>query len=221
MVINGGDLVAHNVTVDGAVRAGLIAAVDGVASVQDVTIRNVTGSSDGTWGRGIYIQGIAPGAYLNMENIVVENVHETGIFIQDLSSADLQNVTIATVSSHETTDGENMGGDGMVVVQTSAEEVIDPSVVSVQLLGTNSFTGIDRAGVIAHGSHLQMTVPMAIEAGEVRDGMPIFTQGDGKIDFVPTAGSDGGTSEALIAPECGEEDSYHLDCDGFDFSSPL
>ena len=69
---------------------------------------------------------------------------------------------------------------------------------------------------------LQLTMPMAIEAGEERDGSYIFTQGSGKVDFIPTEGVSGedtlSSYEALVA-ECGDEDSYHLTCDPFDFDS--
>jgi len=222
IVANGGDLVAHNVTVDGAVGAGLVAAVDGVVSIKDVTIQNISGSSEGNWGRGIYIEGIGASGYVNMDTVTVDNVYETGIFIQDLGSTDLQNITMTNVHSHTSFYGEPVGGDGLVIVQTNEDDAtIDPSVVSAQLLGSNSFTGITRAGIIAHGSHLQLTVPMDLEAGDERDGTSIFSQGYGVVEFV--SGSDGGddtgTPSSGLVTECGSDDSYDLDCDGFDFSS--
>ncbi len=215
LVVSGSDVVVHDVTINGAVRAGIVAAVDGIASFKNIKVSNIIEGSDGSWGRGIHLEGIDGGGEANLENIEIENVKETGMFIQNLANASMENISINGVTAVTTSYGEApRGGDGLVLLQQVSEELealVDITDVYMELSGSNEFRAIERAGIVAHCSHLVMTTePEVMDAGLVGDYGSIFSQSSAVVDLgydVPElepSDTTGGDDAPLVDEEDGD-----------------
>ena len=165
------------------------------------------------------------GGHLHLENATIEEVYGAGVFIQNLASTDILNLNITNVHQHadESEYGADAyGAEGLVILQTStsAYEPISTDAVSVDLLGSNSFIGIGRAGIIADAAHLKLDPMSAMDATDTRDGISIFGQNDALIEFTADF-SDGSAPSIGLVESCDIDDSIHLDSDGFDFGAGL
>jgi len=236
LVSNGSELVINDITIDGAVHTGIVAAVD-VVSIRNVTIRNVVSNSDGQWGRGIYLEGIEAGGYASLQNITIEEVYDAGVFIHNLADTVIENLTVTNVHQHVGEYGDDSyGAEGLVILQSSTEEGttdtsdgvsvpgfsdLVPADVTVDLVGTNSFTGISRAGIIVDASALNMDTLTEMDAGDTREGVSVFSQNYGVIRSTEPDTDGAVMTESAAIGTCTVDGGENLgvDTDEFDFSA--
>jgi hypothetical protein len=227
VVFNGGELNIDGITIDGAIHTGIVGAV-AVASIKNVTIRNVEPASDGQWGRGIYLEGIDVDSAASLENLTIEEVYDAGVFIHNLANAVIRDLTITNVHQHTDVYSDEYsaaasGAEGLVILQSDVDGdgVTVPADVTIELVGTNSLTGISRAGIIVDAAFLKMDSLAGLDAVDTRDGVSVFSQNYGVIE-VYDDGSIGAETPSIGIGTCvSDGENLEVNTDGFDFSAGL
>ena len=188
---------AEALTVRNVKRIGVFVK-SSLATINDLSISNVDSTESGLVGRGLHISGFTEDeSYVSVDNAVIQNVADAGIFIRnatevnlaDISIEDVAPATLETEIPDDTTYDMHFvpveTGDGLVVVQRTAEG--DPAAaenVIVNLTGVNNFINIARAGIIADSSTLNLyEIPETMETG-LADGSFFVTQHSGELNLI-------------------------------------
>ena len=170
--------------------------------VNGLRVENVATNAAGELGRGIHAtDSLDPDVGLMLKDVEVENVHDVGILARNTHPLKLENITITNVEPATYTVGEDAPdsegvdsttppstvttGDGLIIVQRGWVDEADPEDNCAELVGSNAFTGISRAGIISDASLLNLEVPETLEAGVTYgSSLSIFQQHAGVIDWI-------------------------------------
>jgi hypothetical protein len=211
VMVSNGSFDGKGLLIDGAQGVGLFTGATTV-TLSDIQVRNISTNAADTHGRGIHISGVLyESTSVEISDAVIEDVADAGLFIRNASSVSISNISINNVAPGLAPEADPAGdeetetvvttGDGIVIVQRGwTTEHMDPTLVNVELTGSNHFSAIARAAIIVDASVLNLEMPEAMDAGLSVDGYSIYSQHCAILNWLdgdPGHSADTGAYDAL------------------------